>query len=68
MNLKYDGMELACSRAKEVEVTLDIGDCAILKLGSNEVQVKFIDGQWRIFCSSNVSINQESNVRAEYSV
>ena len=68
MKLKYDDMELACNRVQEVEITLEIEDCAILKLGSNEVQVKFVEGQWRIFCSSNVAINQESNVRAEYSV
>jgi hypothetical protein len=70
MQLKYDDITQPLSRVNNLEITMDVGDTAILKLGGNEVQVKFVDGNWRIFCSSNVVISggSESTVKPEWSV
>lgn len=68
MQIKYDDIELPLSRVKELEVSLDMGDSVLLHVGTEEVQVKFVDNQWRVFCSSNLVVDGSSSVLVEYSV
>ena len=68
MKIKYDDIELPLSRVKEMEIILDMGDSALLRIGTEEVQVKFVDNQWRVFCSSNLVVDGNSSVVIGYSV
>ena len=58
MNIVFDDMELPCSRVDEVEIILEHKDSILLKLDSNEVQIKYMDGRWCIFCNQNVEVTQ----------
>ena len=51
-------MALPISRTNHVELVLDKVDTAILKLDGNEVQIKYMEGRWSIFCNEKVEVVQ----------
>jgi hypothetical protein len=68
MKFKFDDIELPCNRANEAELTLEEKDSVVIKMGNEEISIKYKDGRWSIFSTGNVITDTKQSIETGYSV